>query len=337
MTGDSRSRSIGIVTIVLSGGILLVLCAVLTYDPPHANRHINLFYTARSMGSIEPCDCAVNPSGGLPRRATFIREHSSDTALTVVVDGGTLLNYPTRLGRLSTEYLFKGMCYMGYTVLGLGARDFEYGLDYLRRIENDYGFTFVSSNAVDSTTREPLFPSYSVIHTGQGSIFGVRYGGVSIGVTSVFGLDWIPQFPDSLPLVALEDPIASVEMVAREMRRECDLVVVFAHASRDVCDSLVQNDDVDVVIVSRSVSGTSGDGNVSCQEHGVLAFTAYQARRVGMVNITLADSGGIASASGDLYGLGPDIEDDPALSRLVEIYKQSERKMIRRYAQPAGN
>ena len=279
------------------------------------------------MGNIEPCACGV-PSGGLPRRAQFISDSTGST-VPVLLDGGNAVGYPTPLGRLQTSYLFRGMQEMGYTVVGVGTREFGNGLEYLRTVEREHGFTFVCANVADSASGEAVFEPWAMIRAGAGSLAGVPYGGVRVGVTSVMGVDHVPAFSEDGPAVTVGDPVAAARDVVSEMRDECDLVVVYAHTSREVVDQLLALDGVDVVIACRLLRGTGGIGNVAFIDGKVLCHTAYQARRIGYARLTLDETRHVTSASGDLVNLGPNVGDDPAMARIVAEHGAALRRLLR--------
>ena len=307
--------------------MLSALVATLGCSEPAQSDQVTLFFTANAMGNIEPCACGV-PSGGLPRRARLIAD-STGSAIPVLLDGGNLLGYPTPMGRLQTDYLLRGMDEMGYSVLGVGTREFGNGLDYLRRAEREHGFTFVCANAADPSSHEQLFEPWAVIRAGAGSVAGVPYGGLRVGVTSVLGQDHAPAFGGEDRSVEVGDPVAAVRQIVGNMRDECDLVVVLAHTNRSALDEILAIDGVDVVIACRLLRGTGGIGNVALVDGKVLCHTAYQARRIGYARITVDEAGRIVSATGDLVSLGPDVADDPAMARLVAEHGEAQRRLLR--------
>lgn len=310
----------------LAAVFLVVAGAASTYGPPKKGDRLVLFFTATVNGNIEPCGCPVNPSGGLPRRARYIREHTPIDHAAVLLDGGDVVGPPTEKGLLETEYLFQGMREMGYTAIGLGARDFVFGVDFLRAAQHDYGFTFTSANLVGSDGA-PLFPRYAVVKAGRGHVLGIPFGGQTVGVISAMGSDVQPVCPTCDPPLHLLDPFESVTKTAAEIRPTVDLVVVLACTGQEEIERFLTIPQVDVVIASRTLYPPDGFDNVGMHGRVALGYTAYEGRRLGVMRVERDQRGGVTNAEGDLEGLGEDMPDDPILAEVVAAYRNERARL----------
>jgi len=301
---------------------VVAAAALLTSKAPARGDRMSIYFTATSKGNLEPCGCPVNPSGGLPRRAWYIQHHTPPDHAVVLLDGGDVVGTPTQTGLLQTEYMFRAMHEMGYTVLGLGPRDFVFGIDFLREAERRYGFTFTSANLADTASNDLIFPPYGVMKVGQSRLFGIPFGGQKIAVISVMGTDMPPICPGCNPPLRLLDPFESARRTASAVRPQCDLVVVLAQAEQEELERLLAIPEVDIVIAARTIYIPAGFDNVGLHGHAVLAYTGYEARRIGHMTIERNAQGRIVSAHGDLAALGTAVPDDPEIAKLVAEYKR---------------
>jgi 2',3'-cyclic-nucleotide 2'-phosphodiesterase (5'-nucleotidase family) len=300
--------------------LLLIVAAALTYKAPTTGETFTLFFTATVHGNVEPCGCPVNPSGGIARRAWHIRHRATPGDAVVLLDGGDVVGPPTKKGLLQTECLFRGMEQMGYTLVGLGARDFSFGLDFLRAAQRQHGFTFTSANLARRDGNLVFLP-YCVMRVGRGRVLGISFGGQKVGVISVMGSDLQPVCPTCDPPLDLLDPLESVQRSVSAIRQNVDLVVVLAYTDQEQIERMLSIPAVDIVVAARTLYPPSGYDNAGMRGHVALAYTAYEGRRIGQMRIQRAADGRIASAEGDLHSLGETVSEDPDLADLVARYK----------------
>ena len=305
-------------------GALVVVIAVgaiaATTRIPASGDSLTIYYTATARGSLEPCGCPVNPAGGVARRAAYIREHAASAEAALLLEGGDFVGPPSEQGLVQTDYLLQSMRDMGYRVLGLGARDFVYGIDFLRIAQDHYGFTLTSANVVDARRGEPLFAPHAIVTVGRGRFLGIPFGGIRVGVVSVMGRDIEPLCVPCDPVIETLDPVESAREAAAEVAGSCDLVVVIASTSFSELERLTTVPHVDAVVASRSHHPRRENDAVSLRDSTVLAYSAYEARRIGYMILSLGADGGAESVRGDLVTLGEDMPDDPDMADMVERY-----------------
>ena len=262
----------------------------------------------------------MNPAGGVARRAAYIREHAASAEAVLLLEGGDFVGPPSEQGLVQTDYLLQSMRDMGYRVLSLGARDFVYGIDFLRIAQDHYGFTLTSANVVDAGSGDPLFAPHAIVTVGRGRFLGIPFGGIRVGVVSVMGRDIEPLCVPCDPAAVTLDPVESAREAAAEVAGSCDLVVVAASTSFSELERLTALPHVDAVVASRSHHLRREDDAVNLRDSTVLAFSAYEARRIGYMILSLGADGGVESVRGDLVTLGEDMPDDPDMVDMVERY-----------------
>lgn len=277
---------------------------------------LRVFYTASVKGYLDQCGCRYNPTGGIERRATYLQQNTDPSIPTLILDAGDVVGNEDEVGRVQTRYLFRAMKELGYHVLGVGPRDFLYGLDYLRQAERDFGFLFTSANVLDDATGRPVFPPYAIEQVnGRG-----RSGpALRVGIVSVMGLDRPPLATQTDPTFRLEEPVAAVRSVVRELRGRTDLIVAMAYTSQAEIDTIRAIDGVDVVISARYLRVPTEW--VSFSDGGVIGYSSFQGRGVGRIDLSLSEAHRIARASGDLALMTPDIPDDAGMMRLKREFE----------------
>ena len=300
------------------GVIAAIVVFFATLSLPQDASRLFIFFTATAHANLEPCGCPVNPSGGVSRRAAFIRSHTPPDTPVLLLDGGDVVGPPTPEGLIRSEFMFRAMEEMGYSVLGLGARDFSFGPDFLRFAEKYYGFTFVGTNLLSSRTHAHLFAPYAIALVGNGRILGIPFGGLRVGVLSVMGRDLIPFIPDTCEPAFLLDPLAAVRTFSRRIRSQCDLVAVLAYTDQALLDSLVSMPGVDIVIAARTLNVPPGYTNVGMRGRAALAYTGYEARRIGVMRIRLDSSRNMTEARGDLITLSENLPEDETVRAMVQ-------------------
>ena len=105
-----------------------------------------LIYSGNLDGELEPCGCtAEGDLGGIRRRATMIqRLRGEQPDLFVVSSGGVLSGFAAN-GRLTNEYILKGLDVIGYDAVGLQWDDLQFGADFLK----SSSLPWVASNWLD--------------------------------------------------------------------------------------------------------------------------------------------------------------------------------------------
>ncbi len=300
--------------IIGSALALTLLCLVALPSRASAEPDLRLLYTANVRGYIDQCGCRYNPSGGIARRATMIKE--MDSAPHLLLDGGEVTGYSGEIEHFTTWCLFRAMKRMGYHTIGVGPRDLQYGVAFLREAEEQFGFAFTSANLIDDATGEPFFAPYTVETVEGSGLFGA-ISTRKVGVISVMGADRPPFTIEGDPTLRVADPVETVREMVGEIRDDVDILVVMASVAPEVLEELTQIDGIDVLCVARYVRVPEGDW-VRVQNGVAVAYQSYQGRGLVNVDIDVDSDGGITSVDGDITFLTEDVEYDAELLELKE-------------------
>ncbi len=202
--------------------------------------------------------------GGLARKATVIDKLRSEGFDVLILDAGNLFFKKETLepgvgedvAKLTAEIIVKSFNKIGCDVFSPGAKDFAAGLDFVKKMQENANFPFISANIQD-LEENLLFKPYKIVEK-EGLNIGV------IGLSSKF------VHPDIL----VKDPISSLLEYLPQLQNECDIIVLlFDSDEKDIRSIQANNYNIDLIIRSKSKkrSKDGGTGNIleySCGDRG---------------------------------------------------------------------
>jgi 2',3'-cyclic-nucleotide 2'-phosphodiesterase (5'-nucleotidase family) len=170
-------------SVLISVALLWSACKVILAKDN--TTRITILCTNDTLGSLEPCGCGGRNTGGLPRRATFIKDVRAENPNLIVVESGDLAyavnpSQPTA----QLEAVADSFKAMGYTAVGVGPIDVRMGEDY---------FTILKKRGV------PVIHADIKPHEGALPYLIKDIGGVKVGIVS-FGAA-TPESSDDLNLL----------------------------------------------------------------------------------------------------------------------------------------
>ena len=185
-----------------------------------------LVLTGARNGYIEPCGCAGKDrmKGGISRLHSMILELRQKRGWpTVALDVGGISKGTGLQGVLKFHALADAMSKMGYEAVAFGLSDLKY----------DLGDMIAVASEVDG--KPGLFICSNVALLGWDAGFTgkprlIEAGGLKIGVIALLGREFQNQLLSKE--ILFEDPEKVARQQAGALRKQCDLLVLLAHASR---------------------------------------------------------------------------------------------------------
>ncbi|QOY96433.1 bifunctional 2',3'-cyclic-nucleotide 2'-phosphodiesterase/3'-nucleotidase [Massilia sp. UMI-21] len=205
---------------------------------------------------------APEPSHGLDRTATLIRQARQEFPNTLLLDNGdtiqgtALADYQAQVRRVDcgqTLGIYKIMNRLRYDGAGIGNHEFNYGLDYLGQVTGSRfrgagteqpkrcagpAFPMVLANVYSARTKQPLFSPYAIIDkqveardaTGKAVKATVRVG--IIGFTPPTIMEWDKRWLEGR--VFTTGVVEAAQKYVPEMKRKgADLVIAISHGGLD--------------------------------------------------------------------------------------------------------
>ncbi len=227
------------------GAVVAAVVPSAVVPPPPRGRHLTLIYSSNQLAAYGPCDCAVQPMGGLARRATQIDRARAEADAVLVLEAGDLFTpAPGGVTPAASEVerrarlLASAYGRMGTTALVPGERDLALGVPLLRRVAKAAGVPLIAANLY-GRDGEPLFDADRIVDA-QGPEMDLKVG--IFGVTA-------PPSPDEAAAwrragVEARDPVEAARATVTSLRaRGAQLVVALLHlpteaASRALVDAV---------------------------------------------------------------------------------------------------
>jgi 2',3'-cyclic-nucleotide 2'-phosphodiesterase (5'-nucleotidase family) len=193
--------------------------------PPAAprGRQIALLYSSNLQGKYAPCTCAVQPLGGLARRATVTARARAEADATLVVDAGDLFQPQgsTAETERQASLLAAGIARGGIDAFTPGEGDLAIGVPLLKKVTATFKIPVVSANLYGRDGQR-LFAADRLIDAG-----GTRIGffGVTAPPTAADANRWRDDG------IVVRDPADAARESAEALRaRGAEIVVALVHA-----------------------------------------------------------------------------------------------------------
>jgi len=193
--------------------------------PPAAprGREIALLYSSNLQGKYAPCSCAVQPLGGLARRATVTARARAEADATLVVDAGDLFQPEgtTAETERQANLLAAGIASGGIDAFTPGEGDLALGVPLLKKVTAAFKIPVVSANLYGRDGQR-LFAADRLIDAG-----GTRVGlfGVTAPPTATDANRWRADG------IVVRDPADAAREAAESLRaRGAQIVVALVHA-----------------------------------------------------------------------------------------------------------
>ncbi|HEU4512959.1 MAG TPA: 5'-nucleotidase C-terminal domain-containing protein [Nocardioidaceae bacterium] len=193
----------------------------------------NVEYTDRDSNDI-----------GLAKIATLVdamrEERGAESTLLVdagdTIQGTPLAYYYAKIDPItqgSMHPMAEAMNLIGYDAAALGNHEFNYGIPLLRKFQEQLDFPLLGANAVDATTKLPVFPPYVIKevrsgdHTVKVGVLGLTNPGIAIWDKA--NVEGQMEFPGLVEQARI--------FVPRMRGAGADIVVVSAHSGADTSSS----------------------------------------------------------------------------------------------------
>jgi 2',3'-cyclic-nucleotide 2'-phosphodiesterase (5'-nucleotidase family) len=180
---------------------------------------LTVLYQSGREGSLEPCGCHSTPYGGIDRELNAVRKFRAENPQLVYVDPGNLFaplvaTQKREAFRKKAPVVVEALNTVGLNAFAPGPNDVSLGLDFLRSMQSNAKFKFVSANIADKKGTLVFEPS-TILTAGKWRI-GV------VGISPTY------KFPDGKVL----DPIQSLTKAMASLKGKTDVVILLTQMAK---------------------------------------------------------------------------------------------------------
>ncbi len=205
------------------------------------------FVTGNTYGTMRRSSCSDPQLGGFERRRTFILHCVTNRDDALLLDAGNLFNGNCERERLKSWFIVAALNMMAYDALGLGLKDFTFGLDHLMALERKARFPFLCANVLDVETREPVFDTFMLRGTTQATVF---VAGVISRDDEQLIVDWTRD-DEGNQTIELEEPADALGQVMASHATIANVVIVLAQMGLDEALELAERvPRIDLILLS---------------------------------------------------------------------------------------
>jgi hypothetical protein len=261
---------------------------------------LNIVFTGQSYAALYPCDCRVEPDGGVVRRAGLIRDIRQQLKNVIVLEAGASLasgpedenSQDEDLDKKRSLIYLEALALMKYDAVLLDGQSFAFGEEFIRPYQGRLPFVCanISGPALPYILKD--FGAFQVAVVGLTEEAAVQKG----------ARDW-------------RDPARVLPRQIAELKKKgADVIILLSALSREDDERLLRRvKGIDIVI-----NGAKNLGSVTPRDvNGVVYLqTWWQARRVGVLNIELS-GGKIGRVDVSVPPLVAGIPEDPAVAALL--------------------
>ncbi len=243
-----------------------------------------------------------------------------------MVDAGDLFGSRNRNDKFQSSFLAEMTGELGYDAIGLGERDLNYGLPFLKEMIEKHDLPFINANVRDAKTGELILPEYTIVERS-----GIKYGIVSV-LDPKYKIITMSTEEDAFQV---DEPVPVLRDLLPRLREEVDSVLLLSHLGAKKTEELIKEvKGIDMCVIGHTSRNINNERVVN---DTALFAAAFEGRYIGRANLFVDDvDGRIMAIDVGITSLGEKIEFDEQMLARVEQYKKDlvEFKMAKRAAYP---
>jgi len=272
-------------------------------------QEITIVYTGETHAMLYPCNCPIEPDGGVARRASLIKQVRLNNPDTLVLDSGGFFSGGLQDGYAQNSDLdkqraivnLKAMELMKYDAVVIGDDEFNFGRDFLENNIAKTNIAFLACNIYDTVKKQEPFKPY-IIREMAGDKIGI------IGVTNPIVAQKVSNFK------FIEPKLAVREAVEKLKKENVNIIILLSHLgeSEDL-DLMKDVEGIDILVVGHSRAKEESFSRIN---HTLIVRSSWQGRKLGKLIITLKDNK-IANFKIEEIRLSDKIADDPDMLSIL--------------------
>ncbi|TET22262.1 MAG: hypothetical protein E3J71_06625 [Candidatus Stahlbacteria bacterium] len=282
---------------------LVGICLIFLGAGGLSAQEFSVFYIASANGTLSWCRCPEGPYGGLPRRASAIKEAQGVESSLLILDAGDILApFPSRTKDSVFVEVYRRI---PIDAVAFGDQELIEGFDFFaRRMKNN--LPFISLNTYREGRR--LLKPYIV----------KQAGGVRIVITSLINKDaFLFYEPSNLGGVELRDPTSELRSILPELKQAGDVIVLLSHLGFDAERKIAAEfSDIDIIISGQTPAYLPVPEKIG---KTFILGAGADAKHFGLARFKLeADS--LVLVSNEIKTLSDDYPEESSIQRIIAPY-----------------
>lgn len=198
-------------------------------------------------------------------------------------------------------------------MFGLGEWDLNYGLQFLRDVEEKHGFTWINANVRGEEGGPLLFPPYEI----------VEVDGLRVGLTSVLSPQYkIVTMSAESDNFVLDSPRDALDRILPELEEKTDLIILLAQlSSKDTRELLLDLGDQSGIDIAVEGHDARQYRRVNKVGNTYLLAANNQGKYIGQLDLLVNTHGDIQDATLTMHALdtkSPEVEE---IQKAVDKFK----------------
>ena len=286
---------------------LVGICLVLIGAAGLAAAEFSVFYIASPNGTLSWCRCPEGPYGGLPRRASAIKEAQATESSLLILDAGDLLApFPSRL---KDSVFVEAYSRIPIDAVAFGDQELIEGYAFFA--EKMKGrLPVISLNVYRESKR--LLPPYIV----------KLKGGVRIVITSAINKNaFLFYEPPSLGGVSISDPAQELKAMLSELKQKGDVIVLVSHLGFDEERRMASEfPDIDIIVSGQTPAFLPVPRKIG---KAFILGAGSDAKYFGLARFRF-DSDSLVLLENDVSALSDRYPEEPGIQSIVAPYIEAE-------------
>ena len=282
---------------------LLLISLFTFYLSPLYAKDITILYTGDTNAMLYPCNCPIEPDGGVARRAALIKELKKQDPQALVLDAGSFFaggdmdqySQGPDFDRQRTLVNLKAIELIKYDALALGDDEFNFGKDFLVDNIKKNNLNFLSSNLKLEGTKPFVIKEISGIKVGI------------IGVTN-------PQVAKRISGLTIADLKTAVVSAITEVKKQGASIIILLSTLDEAGNTAIANEvpGIDIIIQK----GREKEEQAGKINNTLVLRPAWEGRRLSKVVISF-ENNKVTNYKAEEIRLSDKVMDDPAITAIL--------------------
>jgi len=248
----------------------------------------------------------------------LIKEMRDKHHNVLLLDCGDSFSGANTVPELRAEASVKGMSLMKYDGLNIADGELSLGLDFFEKVTHEAQLPLLSANVYRKKNNQPVGKHYLV----------KEFSGFKAGIIGVTSPELVKENTLVKEALVVKDPESTIRKILTEIKSHVDIVILLSHLGKQGTSELVKNvSGIDVAILGHKLGVVH---EVEFVDKTILVYSGLKGKHLGIVELTLDDTGSIVDHEAKLAQLSKETPVDSTIADLVKTFEAQKRSFFRK-------